>query len=79
MDPYEPIGCTLHDRLEDWAVRGTRVRIRWRTQEGERGVTDHIADVEARAGAEWLRTGGGEWVRLDRLVEVEGIPFGGDA
>lgn len=68
---YRPIPCGIHDVLEDRAVRHAPVRLRWRDAEGaEREATVRIVDIHARAGAEYLRTDGGQEIRLDWLVRV---------
>jgi Rho-binding antiterminator len=75
---YEPIACALHDRLEAWATTGRSVEIIVRDEHGgERVVVDRLVDVYARGGAEYVRTGAGEEIRLDRLVSVDGVAFGG--
>jgi Rho-binding antiterminator len=77
---YEPIDCSLHDRLEALATVGRRVEIVVRdVAGGERVLVDRLVDVYARGGAEYIRTGGGEEIRLDRLVRVDGSPFRGGA
>ena len=86
-EPYQPIDCSLHDRLEDLAVRRRPVRIRHRdgsaSGDGVGGdvveLDDVIVDWFARDGAEYLRTAGGVEIRLDRIVEVDGQPYGGPA
>ena len=71
--PYRPVACGLYDRAEAAALRGTRVRLRVEGG-GDSGVrVAVIADVFARNGADWLRLGGGEVVRLDRVVSVEPV------
>jgi len=87
-DPYRPIACGLHDELQLRALRRSRVTLRYRLPDdvapgaagGEgaevRVVTDRVVDVRTRSGAEYLALASGEEIRLDRLVEVDGIPFG---
>jgi len=75
-DPYRPIACSLHDRLESAATLGKRVRIVFRTPDGEIHETeDRLADVFTRGGEEFVETAGGELIRLDRLQEVDGVAF----
>lgn len=75
-DLYSPIACELHDRLESAATLRQVVRI----VVAEPGVAprefdDRIVDVFTREGAEFIRTRGGEVIRLDRLDSVDGVPF----
>ena len=73
MSDYEPIDCSDHDRLESLATLRQQARISYRDSSGAvRQIEDLIEDVYARDGAEYLRTAGGEEVRLDALVSVDG-------
>lgn len=71
--PYHPIACSFHDRLEDWAVRRTPIELVWRDGHTTQRITALIADVYAKEGADWLRLDTGEVIRLDRLIEAGGI------
>lgn len=73
--PYRPIACGFHDRLEDWAVRRTPVELAWHDGDETRRTRAVIADVYARNGADWIRLDTGDVIRLDRLIEVGGIPL----
>lgn len=77
MSDYTPIDCALHDRLESIATLRAVVRIEYIDDDGGvRGADDRIADVFARDGAEYLRTGSGLEIRLDHLETVNGIRYG---
>lgn len=71
--PYQPISCEFHDRLEDLSTLRKAIAIHFRD---ETGVDQHrdavIVDIFARDGEEFIVLRGGENVRLDRLVEVDG-------
>lgn len=82
-DDYRPIDCSVHDRLEDLAVRHVVCRIRYRMPseasdpEGTDGAAEkgteiegRIVDVFARDGEELLRVDDGREIRLDRLLVV---------
>lgn len=72
--PYHPISCEFHDRLEDIATLRKTVRIRFTDAAGSDQERDvRIADVFAHAGEEFLLLSTGEHVRLDWLVEVDGV------
>lgn len=73
---YHPIDCGLHDRLEAHATLGRVVRIVVRGQRGTtREFQDRLVDVFARGDEEFVRTAGGELIRLDRLESVDGVAF----
>jgi Rho-binding antiterminator len=70
---YRPIDCSLHDKLEDAAVRGAVAHLVVREEGGgTRAIQDRIVDLFARDGAEYMRTGDGTETRLDRLESVNG-------
>ena len=71
-NPYRPISCTFHDRLEDWAIRRASVEIVWLEGDIQQTATDRIADVFAKDGADHLRLSSGPTIRLGHLVSVDG-------
>lgn len=76
MDEYRPIDCNLHDRLEELATLRQPARISYRDDQGEmRSAEDRIEDVFAADGVEYIRTAGGEQIRLDRIDDVDGRSF----
>lgn len=73
---YTPIDCSLHDRLEAIATLRRTVAIVVQDADGtRREIADRLVDVFARSGEEFVRTAGGEEIRLDRLESVDGVPF----
>jgi Rho-binding antiterminator len=75
---YRPIGCSVHDKLEETSVRGTVAHFLIRDEKGgEREVQDRIQDIYARNGVEYMRTAGGLEIRLDRLMAVNGETVAG--
>jgi len=73
-DAYEPLDCSLHDRIEDLATRRRVVRIRYADGADPLEADDTVADWFVRDGAEFLRTGSGLEIRLDRILEIDGQP-----
>jgi Rho-binding antiterminator len=74
LSHYAPISCEFHDRLEDLATLRKPACVSFLGDDGmpqQRNAT--ITDVYARMGAEYLALSSGEIVRLDRLVEVDGV------
>jgi Rho-binding antiterminator len=68
---YTPISCTLHDQLEALAMHRRRCRIVYRDEGGsERTTHDRPVDIAVSGGEEFLVLGGGERIRLDRLVSI---------
>jgi transcriptional antiterminator Rof (Rho-off) len=70
---YTPIACSIHDKLEETAVRRTVAHFVIRDGGGEtRELQDRVEDVFARDGVEYMRTGEGHEIRLDQLESVNG-------
>lgn len=83
--PYRPIACALHDELQLRALRRARVTVRYRSTPGPghaasapdvRELEGRVVDVRTRDGAEYLVLAQGDEIRLDRLVDVDGVAFG---
>ena len=74
-EEYEPIDCTLHDRIEAHASLGETVPITYR--EGDRilTTTDRIVDWFVSDNAEYMRTATDLIVRLDHVVSIAGVDF----
>lgn len=71
-EPYVPIDCGVHDRLQMLAMRRTPCRLCICDEDGRhREVHDHIADVYTRGREEYARLGNGTVVRLDRLLRAQ--------
>lgn len=76
---YKPLSCELIDYLEIWATQKRKGDIVFLTPEGTKdAVYSGITTWFARDGVEFLVLDSGVEVRLDRLVSVFGIPFGGN-
>ncbi len=77
-DPYAPVACVLHERLEFSVLRRLTLELRWTDASGTHAARVQPLDVATRDGAEWLtlRRADGEvvQVRLDRIEAVTEIP-----
>lgn len=83
VSDYEPIDCSVHDKLLARATSRTLTDIVYRgadgTDEGERVVQGTIVDVFARDGAEYLHVADEDSrrieIRLDRIQSFgDGTP-----
>jgi Rho-binding antiterminator len=73
---YQPISCELHDVLESAATLRKPVAVIALDAQGVSTVrTARITDIFGRDGVEYLVTDSGETIRLDALVEVDGLAF----
>ena len=73
---YTPIACSLHDELQLRVMRGREVGVLWTDERGRKHErTGRLRDVFSRDGAEFLSFDDGLEVRLDRLVQVDGLAF----
>lgn len=73
-DPYVPVACVLHERLEFAVLRRLTLQLRWNDDSGSHAARVQPLDVTTRDGAEWLtlRRPDGDVVevRLDRIEAV---------
>lgn len=73
-EPYEPIDCGLHDRMEAWCVERRGCALRVRSEDGsEWEVVARIEDVFAAGGEEFMLLDSGERIRLDRIVAIHPV------
>ena len=71
---YQPISCEYHDLLEVHATKRAPARVTFRDDDGAvKTVSAVITDVFARAGADYLSLSSGETLRLDQLIDVDGV------
>ena len=75
-EAYQPIACSLHDRLEDLATTRKTVVLVYEEPGGPVVTrTDTIVDWFVRENAEYLETMSGLEIRLDHLITVAGMSF----
>ena len=73
---YTPIDCGLHDQLQLLAMRRRKVTLVARDDRGDPlSMEGRVTDVLSRGGAEWLALEDGTFLRLDRLVTIDGQSF----
>jgi Rho-binding antiterminator len=71
---YAPIACSAHDRLEAAATLGRPLTIVYDGLDGRYEIREaRITDLESRDGAEFATLSTGQRIRLDRIVEIEGV------
>lgn len=70
-EPYKPIACALHERLEFSVLRGLVLDLSWEEAGELQRARVRPRDVYTRDGAEWLDIrlddGCGMTLRLDRI------------
>jgi Rho-binding antiterminator len=71
---YIPINCEFHDRLEDLATLRKPAVIHYLDEnQATQQVEAVIKDVFSREGEEFIALNTGDLIRLDRLIEVDGV------
>ena len=79
-EPYTPIACALHERLEYAVLRGYALELSWHEVGEIRHARVRPLDVYTRDGAEWLdvRLDDGRrlTLRLDRIRAFHELPGG---
>ncbi|TWG90094.1 hypothetical protein L599_003500000320 [Luteimonas sp. J16] len=74
----QPASCNLLDVIEATATRRAPALVEFIDEGGAlRRLHARVLDVVTRDGAEHVRLGSGEWVRLDRIVAVDGNRLAG--
>ena len=68
--PYVPVDCGFYDRVEAAITRREPVAL---VLEGDRVVTARLLDVRAQGGADWAEVEGLGLVRLDAVLELNGV------
>ena len=73
-EPYQPISCVDHERLELAALRRRALLVTYVDAGGEK-LCEKLwpRDVYARAGAEWLEAEGASGALTLRLDRIEAI------
>lgn len=70
---YQPIDCSFYDRLEAAIVSRTPVELVYRKGSGEvTARTCRLKDTKTDQTEEFLELAGGEWIRLDQVVTLDG-------
>lgn len=77
--PYTPINCSLYDYLEAWAVKQALCEVVYfdNTKNQEATFSKTIADLYIKDKVEYVKWADGSSLRLDQLVEVNGVRFWG--
>jgi transcriptional antiterminator Rof (Rho-off) len=71
MEPaYQPISCTLYDRLTDIAVVGRRVKLTYLEEGNQKTDLVMIKDLVTQRKEEFLITDQLPPIRLDRILSV---------
>ena len=74
MEPYKPIDCDFHDRLEDAAIRQQVVSIVFLNDDLQELTEGVIKDIRIEDGAEVLIVNSKlEPIRLDTIISLNGV------
>lgn len=74
---YQPIDCGFYDHFEAAIVQRRPVTLEYFPADGA-SVTKKIRllDLKTESGEEFVQLDGGEWLRLDRVVSLDGVATG---
>ncbi len=73
---YKPIACGLYDELELRAIRKQRVKLIFQDdKKGNEVIECIITDLFSKNKVEFLKTSDGKIIRLDDILELDGIIF----
>lgn len=73
---YKPIACGLYDELELRALRKQMVKLTFQNDNKENELLECIvADLFSKDKVEFLKTSDEKIIRLDDILELDGIIF----
>ena len=73
---YKPIACGLYDELELRALRKQKVSLAFLNDNGETETIECIiSDLFSKDKIEFFKTTDGRIIRLDDILELDGIIF----
>ena len=71
---YIPVSCEFHDHMENFAMYRKPVLVQYLDDnQVAKTIEALITDVFARDGADYLTLSTGVLIRLDHIIEVNGI------
>lgn len=74
---YQPIDCNFYDNFEAAIVRRRTVALSYLSAEGEEiTASSRLRDLKTHRNEEFVQLASGEWLRLDRIVAVDGVAAG---
>ena len=77
-DNYLPIDCGFYDHFEQAIVRRQPVTLVFIDEEGQRITSSELLlDLKTEKKAEFVQRASGEWLRLDRVVSIDGVSGSG--
>jgi transcriptional antiterminator Rof (Rho-off) len=72
-EEYKSVSCGFYDELGALAVSHKSCEIIFWNENGAKTITrDSIKNLYSKEGVEYLETGNGAKIRLDRLSQVDG-------
>ncbi len=73
---YKPIACELYDELELRALRKKIIKLTFQNDRNDNEIIECIiADLFSKDKIEFLKTNDGRIIRLDDILELDGINF----
>lgn len=74
---YQPIDCNFYDNFEAAITQRRAVKIEFREVDGSSSrIETRLLDTKTHLTEEFVQFRDGTWLRLDRVVSVDGIPAG---
>jgi hypothetical protein len=78
--PYVLVNCDLYEKLEEYAVRRRQCDILYRDDVGQTlTIRDRIVSLSVQNKVEYVRLEGGSSIRLDALIELDGMSLPANA
>lgn len=74
---YQPIDCNFYDNFEAAIVQGRKVALAYRsTGDATLTVITRLNNLKTHRTEEYVQLENNEWLRLDRIVSVDGAAAG---
>ncbi|NJB85844.1 transcriptional antiterminator Rof (Rho-off) [Lewinella marina] len=71
---YQPIDCSFYDRLEAAITTREPIELIYRMGDGKvNAMTCRLEDTKTDQTEEYLKLEGEHWLRLDRIVSLDGV------
>jgi len=75
-----PVSCDLYEKLEEYAARRRQCDILYRDDVGQTlTIRDRIVSLAVQDKVEYVRLEGGSRIRLDALIELDGMSLPANA
>lgn len=78
QNAYRPIDCSYYDYLEFFATTKKQIPVKFKTPKNQTvTLQTQILNLITQNGEEFMQLASGDYVRLDHIIEIDGIKLHG--